>query len=95
MAIKDKQLVATNCTLSSMLNKVQLPSYTNFISSPAILRYSYPPVFRIVVIPALVIVLPLEDEERWDKLATSTNSSNQSNLLTITRLASNWVETKL
>jgi hypothetical protein len=59
-----------------MLNKVQQPSYTNFISSPAILRYSYPLVFGIVVIPALVVVLPLEDEERWDKLATSTNSSN-------------------
>jgi hypothetical protein len=69
-----------------MLNKVQQLSYTNFISSLAILRYSYPLVFRIVVIPALVVVLPLEDKERWDKLATSTNSSNQSNLLII-RLA--------
>jgi hypothetical protein len=76
MAIKDEQLVATNCTLSSMLNKVQQLSYTNFISSLAILRYSYPLVFRIVVILALVVVLPLEDEERWDKPATSTNSSN-------------------
>jgi hypothetical protein len=89
IAIKDEQLVATNCTLSGMLNKVQQPSYTNFISSPAILRYSYPPVFGIVVILALVVVLPLEDEERWDKPATSTDSSNQSNPLTITRLASN------
>jgi hypothetical protein len=59
-----------------MLNKVQQLSYTNFISSLAILGYSYPLVFRIVVIPALVVVLPLEDEERWDKPATSTNSSN-------------------
>jgi hypothetical protein len=50
--------------LSSMLNKVQQLSYTNFISSLAILRYSYPLVFRIVVILALVVVLPLEDEER-------------------------------
>jgi hypothetical protein len=64
MAIKDKQLVATNCTLSSMLNKVQQLSYTNFISSLAILRYSYPLVFGIVVILALVVVLPLKDEER-------------------------------
>jgi hypothetical protein len=95
MAIKDEQPVATNCTLSGMLNKVQQPSYTNFIGSPAILGYSYPPVFGVVVILALVVVLPFEDEERWDKPATSTDSSNQSNLLTITRLASNWIETDL
>jgi hypothetical protein len=59
-----------------MLNKVQQPSYTNFISSLAIIRYSYPLIFRVVVVPALVVVLPFEDEERWDKLATSTDSSH-------------------
>jgi hypothetical protein len=78
-----------------MLNEVQQPSYTNFISSLAIIRYSYPLIFRVVVVPALVVVLPFEDEERWDKPATSTDSSYQGNPLTITRLASNWVESKL
>jgi hypothetical protein len=95
MAIKDEQLVTTNCTLSSMLNKVLQLSYTNFISSLAVLRYSYSPVFRVVVIPAFVVVLPLEDEERGDQPATSADGSDQGNLLMITRLASNWVELKL
>jgi hypothetical protein len=59
-----------------VLNEVLQPSYTNFISSPAIIRYSYPLLSRVIVIPALVVVLSLEDEERWDKLAASTNSSD-------------------
>jgi hypothetical protein len=59
-----------------MLNKVLQLSYTNFISSLAIIRYSYPLLFRIVVILALVVVLPLEDKEGGDKLANSINSSN-------------------
>jgi hypothetical protein len=95
MAIKDEQPVTTNCTLSSMPSEVLQLSYTNFIGSLTVLRYSYPLVFRVVVIPALVVVLSFEDEERWDKPATSADSSDQSNLLTITRLASDWVETKL
>jgi hypothetical protein len=41
------------------------------------------------VIPALVVVLSLEDEERGDKLASSIDSSNQGNLLMITSLLSN------
>jgi hypothetical protein len=49
-----------------MLNKVLQLSYTNFISSLAVLRYSYSLVFRVVVILAFVIVLPLKDEERGD-----------------------------
>jgi hypothetical protein len=59
-----------------VLNKVLQLSYTNLISSLAIIRYSYPLIFRVVVILALVVVLPFKDEERWDKLAASTNSSN-------------------
>jgi hypothetical protein len=59
-----------------MLNKMQQPSYTNFISSPAVISYSYPPVLKVVVVPALVIVLPLEDKKRRDKPATSVNRSN-------------------
>jgi hypothetical protein len=47
-----------------MLNKVLQPSYTNFISSLAVIRYSYPLVLRVVVILALVIVLPFKDKER-------------------------------
>jgi hypothetical protein len=52
-----------NYTRCGVLNEVLQPSYTNFISSPAIIRYSYPPLFGVVVIPALVVVLSLEDEE--------------------------------
>jgi hypothetical protein len=78
-----------------MLNKVLQPSYTNFIGSLAIVSDSDPPVLGVVVIPALVVGLPLEDEERGDKLATSIDSSDQSNLLMITWLASNWVKLKL
>jgi hypothetical protein len=59
-----------------VLNKVLQLSYTNFISSLAVIRYSYPLVLRVVVILALVIVLPLKDEERGDKLASSINTSN-------------------
>jgi hypothetical protein len=59
-----------------VLNKVLQPSYTNFISSLAIIRYSYPLLFRIVVILALVVVLPLKDKEGGDELANSINSSN-------------------
>jgi hypothetical protein len=59
-----------------MLNKVLQLSYTNFISSLAIIRYSYPLLFRIVVILALVIVLSLKDKEEGNKLANSINSSN-------------------
>jgi hypothetical protein len=49
-----------------VLNEVLQPSYTNFIGSPAVIRYSYPLVLRVVVILALVMVLPFKDEERWD-----------------------------
>jgi hypothetical protein len=59
-----------------VLNKVLQLSYTNFISSLAIIRYSYPLLFRIVVILALVVVLSLKDEEGGDELANSINSSN-------------------
>jgi hypothetical protein len=59
-----------------VLNKVLQLSYTNFISSLAIIRYSYPLLFRIVIILALVVVLPLKDKEEGDKLANSINSSN-------------------
>jgi hypothetical protein len=59
-----------------VLNEVLQLSYTNFISSLAIIRYSYPLLFRIVMILALVVVLPLEDKEEGDKLANSINSSN-------------------
>jgi hypothetical protein len=40
MAIKDKQLVTPNCTRCGVLNEVLQPSYNNFISSLAIIRYS-------------------------------------------------------
>jgi hypothetical protein len=76
MAIKDKQLVTTNCTLSGMLNKMLQPIYTNFIGSLPIISDSYPLVLRVVVIPALVMVLSFEDEERWDKPAGSIDSSD-------------------
>jgi hypothetical protein len=59
-----------------VLNKVLQLSYTNFISSLAIIRYSYLLVLRVVIILALVIVLPFKDKEGGDKLATSTNTSN-------------------
>jgi hypothetical protein len=49
-----------------VLNKVLQLSYTNFISSLAIIRYSYPLLFRIAIILALVVVLCLKDEERGD-----------------------------
>jgi hypothetical protein len=52
--------------LSSILNKVLQPSYTNFISSLAIISNSNPLVLRVVIILALVVGLPLEDEERGD-----------------------------
>jgi hypothetical protein len=78
-----------------VLDEVLQPSYTNFIGSPAITTYSYPPFFGVVVIPALVMVLSLEDEERWDKPAASTNTSDQSYPLTITWLAPDWIESKL
>jgi hypothetical protein len=47
-----------------MLNKVLQLSYTNFISSLAVIRYSYSLVLRVVVILALVVVLSLKDKER-------------------------------
>jgi hypothetical protein len=47
-----------------MLNKVLQLSYTNLISSLAVIRYSYPLVLRVVVILALVIVLPFKDKKR-------------------------------
>jgi hypothetical protein len=78
-----------------VLNEVLEPSYTNFIGSPAIIRYSYPPLFRMVVIPALVVVLPLEDKEGGDELANSIDSSDQGNLLTITSLAADRLESNL
>jgi hypothetical protein len=49
-----------------VLNEVLQLSYTNLIGSLAVIRYSYPLVLGVVVILALVVVLPFEDEERWD-----------------------------
>jgi hypothetical protein len=95
MAVKNEQSVTTNCRLGSVLDEALHPSYTNFLGSLSILGYSYPLVFGIVVIPALVVVLPLGNEERGDQPAISTNNSNQSNPLTVTRLASDWIESKL
>jgi hypothetical protein len=78
-----------------VLNEVLQPSYTNFIGSPAIIRYSYPPLFGMVVIPALVVVLPLEDKEGGDEPANSIDSSDQSYPLTITWLPADWVDSNL
>ena len=78
-----------------MLNKVLKLGNLYFISSLAIIRYSNPLVLRVIIILGLVIVLSFKDKERQHKLATSTNSSNQGNLLIITRLASNRIKTNL
>jgi hypothetical protein len=78
-----------------VLNEVLQPSYTNFIGSLAIIRYSYPLLFGIVVILALVVVLPLEDKEGGDEPANSIDSSNQSYPLTITWLPADWVDSNL
>jgi hypothetical protein len=78
-----------------VLNEVLQPSYTNFIGSLAVIRYSYPLVLGVVVILALVVVLPLEDKERGDKPASSIDTSDQSYLLMITRLAPDWIQSKL
>jgi hypothetical protein len=78
-----------------VLNEVLQPSYTNFISSPAIIRYSYPPLFGVVVIPALVVVLRLEDEERGDQPASSIDSSYQGYPLAITSLAADRIKSSL
>jgi hypothetical protein len=59
-----------------VLNEVLQPSYTYFIGSLAIIRYSYPLLFRMVVILALVVVLPLEDEEGGGEPANSIDSSD-------------------
>jgi hypothetical protein len=49
----------------------------------------------MVVIPALVVVLPLEDEERGDEPANSIDSSDQGNPLTITSLAADRFKSDL
>jgi hypothetical protein len=59
-----------------MLNKVLQLSYINFISSLAIIRYSYSLLSRVIIILALVVGLPFKDKERRNKLASSINTSN-------------------
>jgi hypothetical protein len=88
-------LVSTNCIRCGVLNEVLQLSYTNFIGSLAIIRYSYPPLFRMAVILALVVVLRLEDEERGDQTASSIDSSYQGYPLMITSLAADRIELNL
>jgi hypothetical protein len=41
------------------------------------------------------MMLCFKDEEGWDRLPYSVDTSNQSDLLMITRLDSNWLQTSL
>jgi hypothetical protein len=47
------------------------------------------------VIPGLVIVLCFKDKEGWDRLPYSVDTSNQGNLLIVTRLNTKWLKTSL
>jgi hypothetical protein len=41
------------------------------------------------------MMLCFEDKEGWDRPPYSVDTSNQSNLLAITRLDPNWLQTSL
>jgi hypothetical protein len=47
------------------------------------------------VILGPVVMLCFEDEEGWDRLAYGVDASNQSYLLTVTRLNAKWLQTSL
>jgi hypothetical protein len=69
-----------------MLDEVLQLGKTKLISSLAVLANANPLILWVVVILGLVIVLCFEDEEGWDRLPHSVDTSNQSNPLTIARL---------
>ena len=94
MTINNKQPVTTYSLSLCMLDKVLQPCKTKLVCCPAILTNSYSPILR-VVIPGLVMVLCLEDEEGWDRPPHRVDASNQRCPLTITRLNTKWLETSL
>jgi hypothetical protein len=76
MAVNNKQLVTAYCTSLCMLDEVLQPGKTKLIGSPAVLADANPPIWGVVVIPGLVVVLCFEDEEGWDRLPYSVDTSN-------------------
>jgi hypothetical protein len=95
MAVNNKQLVTAYCISLCMLDKVLQPGKTKLISSPAVLTDANPLIWGVVVIPGLVVVLCFEDEEGWDRLAHSVDTSDQGDPLTVTRLNTEWLKTSL
>jgi hypothetical protein len=75
MAIKNKQLVTTNCTGLCILNEVLQPGKTKLICCLAVLANAYPPIWGVVVL-GLVVVLCFEDEEGWDRPPYSVDAGN-------------------
>jgi hypothetical protein len=95
MAVNDQQLVTAYCTSLCMLDEVLQPGKTKLISGLAVLANANPPILWVVVILGLVMVLCFEDEEGWDRPPHGVDTSNQSDLLTIARLNTKWLETSL
>jgi hypothetical protein len=62
IAIKNEQLVTTNCTGLYILDKVLQLGNTKLIYYLAVLADAYPLIWGVVV-PGLVVVLCFEDEE--------------------------------
>jgi hypothetical protein len=95
IAIKNKQPATTHCTGLYMLDKVLQPGKTKLIGSLAVLANANPLILWVVVIPGPVVMLCFEDEEGWNRPAHGVNASDQSYLLTVTRLNTKWLQTSL
>jgi hypothetical protein len=95
MAVNNKQPVTAYCTSLCMLDKVLQPGKTKLICCLAVLADANPPIRWVVVILGLVVVLCFENEEGWDRPPYSVDASDQSYLLTVTRLNAEWLQTSL
>jgi hypothetical protein len=97
MTIKDEQPANSNYLAIYMLGKVLQPLNSQFVGCLAVVADCNCPVSwdRFLFIPSRQVILASKDEERWDSLASSVDSLDQSHPLTITRLDRLWPASSL
>ena len=91
VAVEDKQTIDSCCTRRCVPVQVLQPLKSKLISRPAIVTQRDHPVSRQTAIPARLVELSRQDDNRWDRPARRINSFNYCYLVIIARLYNNYL----